>query len=278
VVVQSPTTADVDPTAVLRGDVDLATDVTIGPHCVIDGTTGPVRIGAGTRLIGNVYLHGPLLLGKANIVYPNACLGFSPQARGCDPHEAGCGLSIGSNNVIRESVTIHRAMTDEGPTRVGNDNYFMAYSHTGHDCQIGDRNTFANGVQLGGHVVVQDDVTAGGLVTVHQFVRLGRGCMLSGSMATSYDVAPFLMHTGINVIGSINFVVMRRQNFTSEQIDDVKWVFKTLYRRGLPVLQAMELLRERADRPLVAEYLSFFEASKRGPASGRPQAMRSRTL
>lgn len=275
-VVQTPATADVDATAVLLGDVDLAADVSIGPHCVIDGTAGPVRIGAGTRLIGNVYLHGPLLLGKSNVVYPNACLGFAPQARGRDPREAGCGLSIGSNNVIRESVTIHRAMTDAGPTRIGNDNYFMAYSHAGHDCQVGDRNTFANGVQLAGHVEVQDDVTLGGLVTVHQFVRLGRGCMLSGSMATSYDVAPFFMLTGINVVGSINIVGMRRQDFTTEQIEDVKWVFKTLYRRGLPVSQVMELLRERADRPLVAEYLSFFEASKRGPVSGRPQAARSR--
>lgn len=267
--------ADVDPSAVLRGDVDLAEGASVGPHCVLDGSSGPVRLGAGTRLLSHVHLHGPLEMGQENVVYPGASLGFAPQARAFDHQTPGQGVVIGAHNVLREGVTIHRAMTDDGPTRIGESNYFMAYSHAGHDCQIGDRCTFANAVQLGGHVVVQDDVTVGGLVPVHQFCRLGRGCMLSGGIATSYDVPPFFMLTGINVAGSINIVGMRRQKFTVEQIEDVKWVYRTLCRRGLPLSQAVETLRQRAQRPLVAEYLAFLAGSKRGPVLGRRQRARN---
>lgn len=259
--------------AVIEGDVRLADDVAVGPGCSIDGTLGPVVVGSGTRLISGVYLHGPLKIGCRNVMYPQVCLGFAPQSRNYDPAVPGRGLVIGDDNIFREGVTIHRAMTDDGPTTVGNDNFFMANSHAGHDARIGDHCTFANGVLLAGHVIIDERVTIGGNATVHQFVHVGRGAMLSGSTGLTKDVPPFFMLT-VNLIISLNTVGMRRQGLSADQLEDVKWVYKTLCRRGLTPPLILETLRQRAGRPLIAEYISFIEGSRRGVCTDRAQPKR----
>jgi UDP-N-acetylglucosamine acyltransferase len=267
--------ADVHSTAVILGEVDLAPDVSVGPGCVIDGTPGPVTVGAGTRLLGHAYLHGPLTIGAGNTIYPFACLGFAPQSVDFDHEQAGRGVATGDHNRFREGVTIHRAMTDEGPTTIGDHNYFMTNAHAGHDTRVSDHCILASGVLLGGHVIVDERVMIGGNTAIHQFCRIGRGAMLSGSVAATYDVPPFFMLTGINVVGSINVIGMRRQKLPREQKEDIRWAYKTLYRSRLPVSTAVEALRGRADRPVVAEYIEFIEASRRGICPSHDQPKRS---
>ncbi len=255
----------VHPSAVVEGEVELADDVVVGPCCVING---PVRIGAGTRLVAAVHLQGPLTLGEANLVYPHACLGFAPQSVTYAPDHPGQGLVIGDHNTFREGVTVHRAMTETGPTRIGSHNFLMALSHVGHDCRVGDRCVFANGANLGGHVEVADGVNLGGLANVHQWVRLGRGCMISGSGGSTQDVIPFGLVTSINLCANVNTVAMRRGGMTSAEIDVVRWAHTTICRRGLTVASALKALAERADIPLVAEYIDFVEKSSRGVCTG----------
>lgn len=266
-----PATQTIHPTAVLEGEFDLADDVVIGPGCVL---TGPITIGPGCHLIGNVYLNGPLTIGANNTIYPFSCLGFAPQHRKYDPATPGHGIVIGDDNIFREQVTIHRAFTDEGPTRIGDRNYFMAASHAGHDSQIGDDSSFANCVLLGGHVIVDDHVTIGGNTGIHQFVHIGRYTMIAGGIGATLDIPPYLTMTATNVCGSINRVGLRRAGFTHEQIDDVRWVYRTLYRRGLTVNSALDVLRERGDRPIIREYIDFIEASTRGICTTRAKASR----
>jgi UDP-N-acetylglucosamine acyltransferase len=261
----------IHPTAILEGEIELADDVEIGPHCVLKG---PILLGTGTRLLGNVWLQGPLRVGERNVLYPFVTLGFAPQDLKWDPDRPGAGLDLGDGNTLRESVTIHRATKDDTPTRVGDHNYWMVNSHAGHDCRIGSHCVFANGTLLAGGVRVDDRVTIGGNVAVHQFCRLGRGTMLSGTMGLNKDLPPFFMLTGTNIAGSLNVIGMRRSGMPSDQIDDVKWVYRTLYRGGLDLQDAVRELRTRGERPMVAEYLEFLEQSKRGLCPGVGDARR----
>ncbi|MHC5113242.1 MAG: acyl-ACP--UDP-N-acetylglucosamine O-acyltransferase [Planctomycetota bacterium] len=266
---------DVHPTAILDGDVDLADDVRIGPHCVL---TGPVTIGAGTRLVGSVFVEGPATIGSGNTVYPFTCLGFSPQHAKYDPAEPGEGTVIGDGNTFRESVTVHRAFTDHGPTRIGDGNMFMVNTHVGHDTVVGSDVTMVNGSLLGGHVTLGDRVIVGGNSSVHQFVRVARGAMIAGLSGPTLDVPPFFMVTGINVCPAPNLVGARRSGMSREDIEDVRWVYRLLYRRGLSRNGALEAIRERADRPLVAEYIQFIESSERGIVSARARPVRGTTV
>ncbi len=261
--------AEIHPTATLTGDIQLADDVVIGPWCVL---TGPITIGEGTRLLGNVYLQGPLTLGQRNTIYPFVTLGFSPQDLKWDPDVPGAGLVIGSGNTFREHVTIHRATSHETPTIVGDNNYWMVNSHAGHDCRIGNNCIFANGTLLAGFVRVDDRAITGGNVTVHQFCRVGRGTMLSGTCGLTMDLPPLFMLTGGNICGAVNLVGLRRSGMASEDIDMVKWAYRIIYRSGLAPRQIVPALREREDHPIIREYIEFIETSKRGicPARGKP--------
>jgi UDP-N-acetylglucosamine acyltransferase len=263
---------EIHSSAIVEDSVALADDVVVGPGCVLEGD---VRVGPGCRLIGRVYLVGPLTMGAGNTMYPGVSLGFAPQSIGYDPQEPGRGLAIGDGNTFRENVTVHRAMTDEGPTRIGNRNYLMANAHAGHDCQVGDGNIFANGVCLAGHVEIGDRVNIGGLGTVGQHARIGRGAMISGNIGIGADLAPFFMATALHRVGSINIIGMRRQGLTHDQIDDVRWVYRTLHRRGLTLANAVTVLQERADRPMVREYITFIEGTRNGLVTARTKSARA---
>jgi len=255
---------------VIVGDATLADDVEIGPNCVLFGS---ITLGAGTTLIANACLHGPLTMGERNVVYPATTIGFAPQDLGFDRDSPGAGCVIGSGNTFREGVSIHRSKTDQ-PTRIGDDNYWMANSHAGHDAQIGNKCIFANSTLLGGHVEVADRVITGGNVSIHQFVRLARNVFVSGGMGTSLDVPPFFMVTGFNTAGSLNIIGMRRSGMPREHIDTVRWVYRSLLRSGLTPRAALERLRERGDDPIVAEYIRFVETATRPIIHGRMRAVR----
>lgn len=265
-----PTMPSIHPTASIEGDVQLADDVEVGPGCVLRATAArPVVIGAGSRLLGQCWIEGPLQLGARNTVYPSATLGMAPQDLKFESETPGAGLRIGDGNVFREGVTIHRATSQQTPTIIGNRNYFMAGSHAGHDVTVGNDCILTNGVRLGGHVRMDDRVVAGGGCMIHQFCRVGRGAMLSGGVGASRDIPPFFTLTGINIIGSVNLVGLRRSGADPATIDAVRWVYRTLYRRGTTPRSAMAILRGRLDQPIVREYVEFIESSRRGICPAR---------
>jgi UDP-N-acetylglucosamine acyltransferase len=268
-----PSVADVDPGARLTGAVELAGDVFIGPGCTL---VGPLQIGPGCRLVGHVWLQGPLHVGANNLFYPGVSVGFGPQILG-RPHDApSAGVVMGAGNVLREGVTIHGASQEQTPTRVGQGNYFMVNSHVGHDCWVGDACVLANGTLLGGHARVFDRVVTGGNSAVHQHCQVGRGALLSGAAAISRDLPPFCTATGINIVGSLNLVGMRRSGMTQEDIATVRWIYRTLYRQGLAPATSRRRLAERAGQPLVAEFLAFIAQSRRGLCRGAADGRRSK--
>jgi UDP-N-acetylglucosamine acyltransferase len=187
----------------------------------------------------------------------------------------GRGTVIGDDNIFREGVTVHRAMTDDGPTTIGSKCFFMCNAHAAHDVQMADACVLTNGALLGGHVIVDDHVTIGGNTCVHQFVHVGRGAMMGGGLALSGNLPPFFMLTGVNTVGSLNLIGMRRMGLSSSEIDEVRWVYRTIYRRGLPIRKAIAELRRRADSPIIAMYVEFLETSRRPLARGHVQAQRA---
>jgi UDP-N-acetylglucosamine acyltransferase len=266
---------NIHPTVSIEGDVELADDVVLGPRCTI---TGPVKIGAGTRAVGDVWIQGPTTIGEGNLIYPFTTIGFAPQARNFDISQGGPGVLIGDRNILREHVTVNRAITDDHPTTIGDDNYIMAQCHAGHDVVIGNKTTLANSVHLGGHARIEDLATLGGASNVHQFVRIGHGAMLSGAVGTTRDVLPWFTVTATNVAASLNLVGMRRQGLSSDEIDHVRWVFKTINRRGLSLPAAIEEVRARHDgasEPVLTRLLNFLDSAERPICTAFNRAARS---
>lgn len=250
-------------TAIIEGDVTLADDVVVGPWCHLLGTLGPLTVGAGTVLRSRVQLEGPLTVGEKNMFYPNNCIACAAQDLGASPDVAGAGVIIGSHNVFREGVTISRPKTDQ-PGRIGNHNYWMANSHAGHDCIVGNHCVFANACSLGGHVEVADRVITGGNSSVQQFVRIARGAFIGGLSGATQDVCPFFMVLEVNHARTVNVIGMRRAGIPTKSIDAARWAFATLCRSRIPPKAALEVLKTRAGDPIIDEYIAFIESSKRG--------------
>lgn len=249
----------IHPTAIIDGDVQLADDVVVGPYCILNGK---IRIGPGSTLVASVHLNGPLWMGAKNVCYPGACIGFAPQDLSFAPSSDGAGVVVGDGNTFREHVTIHRA-TKEKPTTIGNANYFMASSHAGHDAIVGNNNILANSVLLAGHVHLADRIVIGGATSIHQFVRIGRNCMLSGGSGTSCDIPPFFLLRDVNATGGLNIIGLRRAGFGRETIDHIRWAYHQLYRDGSSPKQGVHRLAERAHVPEVKEMMDFILAAKR---------------
>jgi UDP-N-acetylglucosamine acyltransferase len=250
----------IHPTASIDRHAELAESVEIGPYCNI---AGRVAIGDGTRLIANVTIQGPASIGARNLIYPYTCLGYAPQDRTFDPREQGAGLVIGDDNVFREFVTVNRAKLD-CPTRLGSRNYWMANSHAGHDCLVGDDCTFANGVLLAGHVAVGDKAFFGGNSGIHQFCRVGRLGMLAGTESGTQDVPPFCTMIARNRIGALNLVGLRRAGYR-RHIKELQEAFEILFTQGHTNQVAVTLIEQQfGDDPLCMELAQFVKQSKRG--------------
>jgi UDP-N-acetylglucosamine acyltransferase len=253
-------TAVVDPSAV------LGNNVRIGPYCII----GPdVRIGDETVLGPHCVVDGHTTIGSQNTFYRFCSIGGMPQ----DKKYAGepTRLEIGDRNMFREYVTLNTGtVQDVGVTRLGSDNWVMAYVHVAHDCQIGSQVILANGVQMGGHVHVGDWAIVGGLAAVHQFGKIGAHAMVGGSSALHKDVPPFVMGSGNPCVPvGINVEGLKRRGFTAAAIAGLRDAYKILYRRGLSLEDACEQLNERqaADpdaAPALQTLLDFLAASTRG--------------
>ena len=249
-------TAIVDPKAELASDVDVGAYSIVGPH---------VRIDSGCWIGPHVVVEGHTTLGKNNRVFQFCSLGAMPQ----DKKYAGepTRLEIGDNNTIREFCTFNLGTAqDEGVTRVGNDNWIMAYVHLAHDCRVGNHTIFANNASLAGHVTIGDWVILGGFTTVHQFCVVGDHAMTGFTAAVGQDVPPFVMAVG-NRAGpaGINAEGLRRRGFSADAIRNVKGAYKTLYRQGLPYEEAKAaILQQVADQPELEPFVRFFAQSSRG--------------
>jgi UDP-N-acetylglucosamine acyltransferase len=253
--------AAIHPTAVVDPGARLGKGVEVGAYAVI----GPdVEIGDGTWLGPHVVVRGPTRIGRDNRVFQFCSLGDAPQ------HVAYRGeptrLEIGDRNVIREYCTINRGTVEGGGlTRLGDDNFLMAYCHVAHDCRIGDRTVFANATSLAGHVHIGDWAFLGGFTLVHQYCRIGAHCMTGVNTKLYKDVPPFVTVAGERgTPHGINVRGLRRRGFTDEQIVAIKRAYKTLYHSGLRLQDALaELRRAGRTSPHVALFAEFIEASKR---------------
>jgi len=251
--------AAIHPTAVIDPLAQLELTVTVGPYTVI----GPdVKVGAGTTIGAHCVIEGHTTIGRDNRIFQFNSLGAIPQ----DKKYAGepCELVIGDRNTIREFCTFNIGSPgDEGVTRVGNDNWIMAYVHLAHDCQVGDYTIFANNSQLAGHVVVGDWVILGGFTVVHQFVRLGAHSMTAMCSLLFADLPPFVMCQGQPAAArSMNYEGLRRRGFSPERIAGVKAMHKALYRENLTLdraeAQIATILETRPEAaPDVAMMLEF---------------------
>jgi UDP-N-acetylglucosamine acyltransferase len=251
---------DVHPTATVDPAAELDSDVRVGPQCVI---TGRVRLGPGTHLMGHNYVHGPLQMGTGNTVYPFACIGLAPQDRKFPPDHAGAGTVIGDRNVFRESVTVHRA-TGEMPTRIGDDNYFMVASHVGHDAVVHNRCMLANAALVAGHCDIADDVVLGGVSGVHQFCRVGRITIMSGSTGVTQDIAPFGMIGKLGSLGGLNIIGLRRAGLR-EHIAPLKQAYAILFgQRHANRVAIAKIRAQLGDDPLCHELADFVDAGTRG--------------
>ncbi len=251
--------APIHATALVSAQAVIAEDVVIGPYTVIDG---PVTIEAGNVIGPHVHLVGPLTLGTGNRIHAGVVIGDRAQHLRCS--DMG-GVVIGSNNIIREHVTIHSATQLDHPTTVGNGNFLMAGCHVAHDCRVGNNCIFANGALIGGHCVLEDSVYLSGNCAVHQFCRIGRLALLSGVSVTTKDIPCFLMVNGLNTIVNLNIVGMRRAGMSNEQIDIMRKVYRILFREGLPVSAGIERAQqEYGHEPAVIELITFIRRSERG--------------
>lgn len=251
----------IDARALIAPDAQLGVDVHVGPFTVI----GPgVRIGDRTRIGPHAVINGPTTLGADNVVFQFASIGDAPQDKKYKGEPTR--LEIGERNVFRECCTVNRGTThDLGITRVGDDNLFMAYTHVAHDCQVGSKVILSNNATLGGHVQLGDWVIMGGFSGVHQFCKVGAHAFLANNAAVTRDVPPYVMAVGQPAEPhSINSEGLKRRGFSAEQIRNLRDAYRTLYRRELPLAEALkELTAQAATQPEVQPFVDFIAASTR---------------
>lgn len=258
--------AGVHPNALIDPKAQLDSSVAVGPYAVI----GPnVRIGAGTIIGPHVVIEGHTTIGRDNHFFQFSSIGAAPQ----DKKYAGepTRLEIGDRNTVREFCTFNIGTAqDAGVTRIGSDNWIMAYVHIAHDCQLGDQIILANNATLAGHVHLDDWVFLGGFTTIHQFCHIGAHAMTAFTAAVSQDVPPFVVAAGNRAAPvGINAEGLKRRGFGSTQIAAIRRAYKLLYKSGLSLEEAKSALeKEQASATESAVHIgllrSFLDGATRG--------------
>ncbi|KPK55973.1 MAG: UDP-N-acetylglucosamine acyltransferase [Thiotrichales bacterium SG8_50] len=251
----------IDQRAVIDPSARLGARVSVGPYSVI----GPdVEIGDDTWIGPHVVISGPTRLGRGNRVFQFASLGAEAQDKKFKGEATR--LEIGDRNTIREFVTINRGTEQGGGlTRVGDDNWLMAYIHIAHDCIVGNNTVFSNGASLAGHVLVEDYAILGGFTLVHQFCRVGTHAFCGMGSGIAKDVPPFVIVNGNPAQPhGLNAEGMKRRGFSAETSQALRRAYKLIYRSGLTLEQALERLHElAATHPEVGILAEFISASER---------------
>jgi UDP-N-acetylglucosamine acyltransferase len=252
----------IHPGAIVDPAARLGKDVSVGPFSVIGAD---VEIGDGSWIGPHVVIQGPTRIGRENRIHQFCSLGDAPQHTGYRGEPTR--LEIGDRNVIREYVTFNRGtVAGRGVTRIGSDNFIMAYCHVAHDCIVGDNTTFANGSSLAGHVTVGNFAVLGGFTMVHQFCRVGAYCMTAVNTVIFKDVPPFLMASGYGAEPhGLNLRGLKRRGFGAEAILTLRRAYKILYKSELGVDEAVaQLAPLAAGCPPVADLIEFIKGSERG--------------
>ncbi|MBA3607991.1 MAG: acyl-ACP--UDP-N-acetylglucosamine O-acyltransferase [Chthoniobacterales bacterium] len=249
----------IHPTATIDPAARLGEEVEVGPYAVIGGE---VEIGARTVVQSHAVIEGAVRLGMDNRIGQGAIIGGFPQDLS---FKAGTrsAVEIGDGNVIREHVTIHRGTAEGSVTRLGNNNFFMAGAHFGHNCEIGNNVVIANNCLLGGYVTVDDGAFLGGGCVFHQFMRVGHLVITQGISGFGKDIPPFCAAAGVNKVVGLNVVGLRRAGFDAADRAEIKAAFHLLYESGLNVSQALAQAGEKTWREPAQKFFDFVAAAKR---------------
>lgn len=254
--------ARIHPTAIIDPKAELDSSVEIGAYSVIGEN---VRIGGGTVVGSHVVIQGPTTIGRNNRIFQFSSLGERPQDKKYNGEPTT--LEIGDDNTIREFCTFNRGtIQDKGATRIGNNNWVMAYVHIAHDCQVGNNTIFANNSSLAGHVDVHDYAILGGFTLVHQFCKIGAHVITAVGSVVFKDIPPYITAAGYDAKPhGINSEGLKRRGFSPESITQIKRAYKTLYRKSLTLEEAKQQLDVQAkDCKEVVLLREFLDTSTRG--------------
>jgi len=249
-------------TAIVHPKAELGRNVEVGPYSILGEN---VKIGDGTKIGAHVVIDGWTEIGKNCRIFHFASIGEIPQDLKFKGEKSF--LFIGDGNTIREYVTINRGTEGGGgKTVIGNNNLLMAYVHVAHDCILGNNLVLANAVTLAGHIEIEDYAILGGLVGIHQFVRIGRNAFVAGLSAVTQDIPPYVLAFGNRAqLYGLNREGLRRYKFPEETVEKLKKAYRILFRSNLPLKEALEIVkREIPDSPEVMHLVNFIEKSKRG--------------
>lgn len=248
-------------TAIVEKGAQVHSTVEVGPYSIVE--KGAI-VGAGCNIESCVRIYGATRMGRNNRVCHGATIGAEPQDLGYTP-EMSKPLTIGDDNHFKEGVNISRGIKTEHGTRIGDHNFLMAYVHVGHDCIVGDHNIFANTATLAGHVELEDRVFLSGQTAVHQFCRIGSLSMIAGVTGVPQDVPPFVIADGhrAKIIG-LNVVGLRRNNYSQEQRNTIKSVYRIIFRSNLRLAEALVKAAREYPGAETRRIIRFIESSHRG--------------
>ncbi len=253
----------IHPTAVVSKKAKLADDIRVGPYTVIGDKA---TIGAGTKVGSHCVIEGNTSIGCACEIFTGAVIGSPPQDLKYKGEEVY--LEIGDENIIREYCTFNPATEEGAKTVIGNNNLFMAYAHVAHDCIVGNNCVIANNGTLAGYVAIEDKVVIGGLVAIHQFVKVGRLSIIGGCSKVVQDIPPFSTCDGhpARVYG-LNLIGLRRNNIAKDSIEQLGRAFKILFNSGSTVKHSLEKIEKEIQQTREISYLvNFIKSSERGIA------------
>lgn len=254
-------TALIDP----RAQIDPSAE--IGPYVIIDG---PARIAAGVKVLAHAQLVGKVTVGAGTIIGRAAIIGGEPQDLGFDP-QTDSEVILGTQNTIREHVTIHRGSKPGSATRIGDRNFLMAGSHLAHDVVLGNQNILANSALLAGHIHVGNHTFIGGGAVFHQFLRIGDFCVVQGNGSFSKDIPHYCAAQRINRITGLNVIGLRRNGFSTDDRAAIKELFQTLFCSGKNLTEAVATASTQTWPEKARRLLEFVQApSKKGVCPVRP--------
>ena len=250
------------PTAIVHPQARVHPEASIGHYCIVEED---VEIGRGTRLDPFAVVKRYTTLGQDNHLYSGAQLGTDPLDKKFDPGPPSC-LRIGDRNVLREYLTISRGTQPGSATVIGNDNYVMPNVHIAHNCVVGDDNVICSCSLIAGHVEIEDHVFISGGVLVHQFSRIGRLAMISGTTRVNLDVPPFITACDVNYVAArgLNLVGLKRNGYDEEAISRLKRAYRLLYRSKLPLAEALERIEKEVPGDDARHLVAFIRKSERG--------------
>jgi len=251
----------IHPTAIIHKNAEIGENVDIGPYCIVGER---VNIKKGTKLISHVVIEGRTEIGENCTISPFASIGSPPQDLTYKGEDTA--VLIGNTNIIKEYVTINRGtQSSGGVTRIGDNNFLMAYVHIAHDCTVGNSVVMANCATLAGHVDVADFVIFGGLCAVHQFCKIGKYAFISGLTGVPKDIPPFIIAAGNRAKPyGLNIVGLERHNFSKEELSKLKKAYRVLFRSALPLSTSLKIIQEELDGDNIKELIDFIQSSKRG--------------